>query len=183
MTPFQIGDQVRLKSGGPVMTADEIDGERITCSWITKDEPDNTERAHGRFNIATLELVEAAHVQQDSERALIDEFTPEELDHINGLAERPQVPTREEVIAAGYAEDVADEIVAKQLCAAEIWDRAHPVVPVAPIDLVVTNADRQGRGFQIMFTCPGCLQNHAITAQLDDPKVTCGCGAIIDLKA
>lgn len=31
---FSIGDRVRLKSGGPVMTIEEISGDDISCVWF-----------------------------------------------------------------------------------------------------------------------------------------------------
>jgi uncharacterized protein YodC (DUF2158 family) len=52
---FQIGDTVQLKSGGPLMTVDNIDaGEgsqvMISCVWFEK-----TERKEGQFKAPTLE--------------------------------------------------------------------------------------------------------------------------------
>jgi uncharacterized protein YodC (DUF2158 family) len=52
---FQIGDTVRLKSGGPVMTVDNIsagDGPevKITCIWFEK-----SERKESQFKEPTLE--------------------------------------------------------------------------------------------------------------------------------
>jgi uncharacterized protein YodC (DUF2158 family) len=52
---FQIGDTVQLKSGGPLMTVDNIDaGEgpdvTISCVWFEK-----TERKEGQFKATTLE--------------------------------------------------------------------------------------------------------------------------------
>ena len=33
----EIGDTVRLKSGGPLMTIEEVDDEVFTCRWFNKD--------------------------------------------------------------------------------------------------------------------------------------------------
>lgn len=30
---LKIGDQVVLNSGGPVMTVEKVDGDRVICSW------------------------------------------------------------------------------------------------------------------------------------------------------
>jgi uncharacterized protein YodC (DUF2158 family) len=53
---FQIGDTVQLKSGGPLMTVDNIDvGEEphvmITCLWFEK-----TDRKVGQFKAPALEF-------------------------------------------------------------------------------------------------------------------------------
>lgn len=34
---FQAGDVVRLKSGGPLMTITEVNGNVITCIWFIGD--------------------------------------------------------------------------------------------------------------------------------------------------
>jgi uncharacterized protein YodC (DUF2158 family) len=44
-----IGDQVRLKSGGPEMCVIAVDGKKITCVWI-----DGNKINAGIFNEATL---------------------------------------------------------------------------------------------------------------------------------
>ncbi len=31
---MQPGDQVQLKSGGPVMTAESVDGSDVICTWF-----------------------------------------------------------------------------------------------------------------------------------------------------
>ena len=31
---FKVGDTVRLKSGGPLMTVIDLDGERVRCQWF-----------------------------------------------------------------------------------------------------------------------------------------------------
>lgn len=33
---FEIGDTVVLKSGGPLMTVTDIDGEMVSCTWFEK---------------------------------------------------------------------------------------------------------------------------------------------------
>jgi uncharacterized protein YodC (DUF2158 family) len=37
MTPFNRGDVVRLKSGGPDMVVDEEQGEEYICVWLDKN--------------------------------------------------------------------------------------------------------------------------------------------------
>ena len=44
------GDTVRLKSGGPVMTIREIDGEYAACDWFN-----GSELKRGRFHLSQLE--------------------------------------------------------------------------------------------------------------------------------
>ena len=34
--PFNIGDTVRLKSGGPLMTVASIAGHNCTCTWFNE---------------------------------------------------------------------------------------------------------------------------------------------------
>ena len=46
---FQVGDVVKLKSGGEAMTIEEIDGEDVTCVWF---ESKRVQRA--TFAVATL---------------------------------------------------------------------------------------------------------------------------------
>lgn len=49
---FKEGDEVQLKSGGPKMTVEEVDGENITCIWFdSKNTPQ-----HKTFIDATLKL-------------------------------------------------------------------------------------------------------------------------------
>jgi uncharacterized protein YodC (DUF2158 family) len=56
---FEIGDTVQLKSGGPLMTVDDIgkanDSGRINvaCTWFEKIGP-RQEHRHGTFQAATL---------------------------------------------------------------------------------------------------------------------------------
>ena len=33
---FAVGDTVRLKSGGSIMTVDNIEGDKVTCVWSVK---------------------------------------------------------------------------------------------------------------------------------------------------
>lgn len=47
---FAAGDVVQLKSGGPVMTVQEIEsGDQVFCIWF-----DKTKQCHGRFPAAAL---------------------------------------------------------------------------------------------------------------------------------
>jgi hypothetical protein len=36
--PFSPGDKVELRSGGPVMTVERIDGDRVDCVFFTLEE-------------------------------------------------------------------------------------------------------------------------------------------------
>jgi uncharacterized protein YodC (DUF2158 family) len=47
---FKVGDVVQLKSGGPMMTVEEVEERTVFCIWF-----DKTERKAGRFNPATLD--------------------------------------------------------------------------------------------------------------------------------
>jgi uncharacterized protein YodC (DUF2158 family) len=49
--PLFAGELVQLKSGGPVMTIDWIEGDQATCSWF-----DGKEEcwSGGKFSVATL---------------------------------------------------------------------------------------------------------------------------------
>ena len=48
---FKIGDTVQLKSGGSVMTIEEIDGEYANCVWFVNDKVERN-----NFNLTTLKL-------------------------------------------------------------------------------------------------------------------------------
>ncbi len=37
MAAFKVGDTVRLKSGGPVMTVVEVGADNVDCQWFTGD--------------------------------------------------------------------------------------------------------------------------------------------------
>jgi uncharacterized protein YodC (DUF2158 family) len=50
MAGFAIGDRVCLKSGGPAMTIDTVDGTTIGCVWFIKDR-----RHSGYFPAACLD--------------------------------------------------------------------------------------------------------------------------------
>ncbi len=51
---FKKGQTVRLKSGGPLMTIDSINGEEATCEWF-----DSKQEIQIRtFNLHVLELDE-----------------------------------------------------------------------------------------------------------------------------
>ena len=47
---LKVGDTVRLKSGGPLMTIESIEDKKAFCNWFSNDELKN-----GTFNIETLE--------------------------------------------------------------------------------------------------------------------------------
>ncbi|MBW8304138.1 MAG: DUF2158 domain-containing protein [Brevundimonas sp.] len=48
-SPFNVGDVVQLKSGGPLMTVEELQRDSLFCIWF-----DKTEKKTGSFNPATL---------------------------------------------------------------------------------------------------------------------------------
>lgn len=50
---FAIGDTVKLKSGGPMMTVAEIEGEEVVCLWFEK-----SQQFKQRFPAATLRVSE-----------------------------------------------------------------------------------------------------------------------------
>lgn len=55
MMAFNVGDVVRLKSGGPLMTIVEIDDEEVTCVWFPTT--DYTQVRRTEFIDAALEKV------------------------------------------------------------------------------------------------------------------------------
>lgn len=48
---FKAGDVVRLNSGGPIMTIQEVEGDQVFCVWF-----DKTKQMHGRFPAVTIKL-------------------------------------------------------------------------------------------------------------------------------
>jgi uncharacterized protein YodC (DUF2158 family) len=48
---FQVGDVVRLKSGGPDMTVQSIDSDGLYCTWFD----DKKQRQFDTFNPAIVE--------------------------------------------------------------------------------------------------------------------------------
>jgi uncharacterized protein YodC (DUF2158 family) len=53
---LNVGDLVKLKSGGPVMTVTNVDDDEVTCVWFP--EADYTELCECELNDATLEKVD-----------------------------------------------------------------------------------------------------------------------------
>ncbi|MBF0169404.1 MAG: DUF2158 domain-containing protein [Alphaproteobacteria bacterium] len=51
-TSFSVGDTVRLKSGGPVMTIEKMENDRIFCVWFDS----KNELQRNGFHAPTLEL-------------------------------------------------------------------------------------------------------------------------------
>jgi uncharacterized protein YodC (DUF2158 family) len=48
---IKVGDTVRLRSGGPIMTVEALDvDEQVICTWF-----EGTKKKHDRFALATLE--------------------------------------------------------------------------------------------------------------------------------
>jgi uncharacterized protein YodC (DUF2158 family) len=54
VTNFSVGDVVRLKSGGPVMTIRLIEKDIAQCVWF-----EQTKKMEGAFSIYTIERVDA----------------------------------------------------------------------------------------------------------------------------
>jgi len=48
---FKIGDTVQLKSGGSIMTIEEIDGDSVNCVWFINDKVERN-----NFYLATLKI-------------------------------------------------------------------------------------------------------------------------------
>lgn len=48
--PFSVGDRVRLKSDGPIMTVEKVRGDTVTCVWF-----DGKKAQDRKFPAATLE--------------------------------------------------------------------------------------------------------------------------------
>lgn len=36
---FNPGDRVQIKSGGPIMTVERVDGDSVTCAWMQNSGP------------------------------------------------------------------------------------------------------------------------------------------------
>ncbi len=51
-TKFSKGDVVQLKSGGPRMTVDDLDGNRVGCIWFDRE----GKPAYRAFDPATVVL-------------------------------------------------------------------------------------------------------------------------------
>jgi uncharacterized protein YodC (DUF2158 family) len=49
MSDFNLGDVVKLKSGGPEMTIDELSGTQAHCTWFEK-----TKRTGSWFELVAL---------------------------------------------------------------------------------------------------------------------------------
>jgi uncharacterized protein YodC (DUF2158 family) len=54
--PLEMGDTVRLKFGGPLMTILSISGDDCCCMWFGE----GARLEHGSFELEVLELVERA---------------------------------------------------------------------------------------------------------------------------
>jgi uncharacterized protein YodC (DUF2158 family) len=63
--PFKPGDVVRLNSGGPIMTVQELRApEDVICVWF-----DKTKQCHGVFNAAMLHIHRPAPMSFSVSRA------------------------------------------------------------------------------------------------------------------
>lgn len=56
LPPFDMGDTVRLKFGGPLMTVLSITEQDCCCMWFGE----GAKLEHGRFELEVIELVERA---------------------------------------------------------------------------------------------------------------------------
>jgi len=59
MSELQVGGTFRLKSGGPIMTLDEVDGDEVICTWFDSKQV----RQSGVFKPQTLTPVERQQPQ------------------------------------------------------------------------------------------------------------------------
>jgi uncharacterized protein YodC (DUF2158 family) len=50
MAQFKVGDVVQLKSGGPLMTVGEVEGEQVTCEWFA-------DKSEARVNVFTAAML------------------------------------------------------------------------------------------------------------------------------
>ena len=57
---FNVGDIVKLKSGGPEMTVEDVGEDAISCVWFA-----DTEIGRSKFLEATLEKADTDWVQAD----------------------------------------------------------------------------------------------------------------------
>jgi uncharacterized protein YodC (DUF2158 family) len=55
MSNFNPGDQVILKSGGPVMTVETVDGGIVTCIWFDGKSPSQRVVSHKFPNVVLEE--------------------------------------------------------------------------------------------------------------------------------
>jgi uncharacterized protein YodC (DUF2158 family) len=53
---LKVGDLVKLKSGGPVMTVVDVDEDEVTCVWFPSN--DHRKLREADFETVTLEKVE-----------------------------------------------------------------------------------------------------------------------------
>jgi uncharacterized protein YodC (DUF2158 family) len=56
MAMFKAGDVVQLKSGGPLMTVLEIDGNKVQCRWF-----DKTDEKSSSFQSELLQAANPGH--------------------------------------------------------------------------------------------------------------------------
>jgi uncharacterized protein YodC (DUF2158 family) len=55
---YEVGDLVRLRSGGPLMTVDTVGGSRITCVWFDGIAGSGSHQYHMRtFDQGAIEKV------------------------------------------------------------------------------------------------------------------------------
>jgi uncharacterized protein YodC (DUF2158 family) len=59
---LNVGDLVKLKSGGPVMTVANVDDDEVTCVWFP--EGGYTELCECELNDATLEKVDRRYSRE-----------------------------------------------------------------------------------------------------------------------
>ena len=56
--PFQVGDVVKLRSGGPKMTVAAVKSDRAICVWFNQRDQYHEEKT-GEFLVPTLERLTA----------------------------------------------------------------------------------------------------------------------------
>jgi hypothetical protein len=91
------------------------------------------------------------------------------------MNQKPVVPTREEVLAAGYAEAAVDPIIARQEALLAEWLAANPSPD--PIKVAVKASSER-----LIFNCPGCGVEISLEASgMLAPIVQCECGCVMEL--
>jgi uncharacterized protein YodC (DUF2158 family) len=58
---FNVGDLVQLKSGGPKMTVEKLEGSEVSCVWF-----DGTNPKYGIFPVNTLKIYESPQGKSSS---------------------------------------------------------------------------------------------------------------------
>ena len=97
---------------------------------------------------------------------------------LDSVPSEPVVPTPEQILAAGYAPEAIEAIVARQRELLGEWLLAHPPA-VPPAETTVPTVTAIRGGSFVYANCPKC---HArIAAPAGTTSLTCGCGQEITL--